>query len=113
MFSMHVINVAVEFSPEPAGRFITDGPTSGERFRNEILIPSLLKEDQLCVDLDELEGYGSSFLEESFGGVVRYGHFTADQLHSKLTISCEDDAIIQEIWSYIDDAEFNIENTRN
>lgn len=101
---MKILNIATDFSAEPAGRYRSDGPASGEQFREEQLAPALQGEDRVCVDLDDLEGFGSSFLEESFGGLVRLGYFSAEQLHQKLVLKCSDDAVIEEIWSYIDDA---------
>jgi len=96
------LKVSREFSAEPAGRFRTDGPNSGERFREELLIPALKKvEGKLVVDMNDLEGYGSSFLEEAFGGLIR-SEFTPKQLHDKLEILADDPALAQEVWSYID-----------
>lgn len=99
------IKVARSFSREPAGRFRTDGPHSGERFRDDVLVPALKKNAQITVDLDGTEGYGSSFLEEAFGGLVRLRNFTAKGLHQRLILICtEDESIPVEIWEYIDTA---------
>ena len=68
---MKIISIANDFSPVPAGRSQKDGPNSGERFRGQLLLPSL-NSGATCVKLDA-EGYGSSFLEEAFGGLVRVG----------------------------------------
>jgi hypothetical protein len=51
----------------PAGRNRSDGPYSGEFLRDEKLLP-VLAQDKVIVDLDGTLGYGSSFLEEAFGG---------------------------------------------
>jgi hypothetical protein len=71
---MSILNVA-EYAPSPGGRFISDGAFSGEWFRDEILAPALQKasaeSDKLVVILDGTSGYGSSFLEEAFGGLIR------------------------------------------
>ena len=101
-----LINVAREFSTEPAGRFPSDGPVNGERFRKELLLPALRKSDQhVCVNFDGTEGYGSSFLEEAFGGLVRVDGLTAADLRERLQIeSAEDPSVIEEIWQYIDHA---------
>lgn len=101
---MKTINIAKEFSAEPAGRYRADGPASGEQFREDQLAPALRGGERVCVDLNDMEGFGSSFLEESFGGLVRLGYFTAEQLHQNLEIKCSDEAVVEEIWSYIDDA---------
>lgn len=101
---MQIVRVAKDFSPVPAGRFRADGPYSGERFREEILRPLLSNGRPTLVDLDEAEGYGSSFLEEAFGGLVRNKYFTKDHLLKTLKIKCEDATYIDEVWSYIEDA---------
>lgn len=105
MNSKVTIDIAKQFSTEPAGRFPTDGPNSGERFRNELLLPALLSTQKVVVILDGAEGYGSSFLEEAFGGLVREGKFSAADLHDRLEIVSEEDAsLVQEAWDYIDTA---------
>jgi hypothetical protein len=99
------ITIAADFSRYPAGRFKADGPYSGERFRQEYLVPSLAKLDKVTVILDGTLGYGSSFLEEAFGGLVREEGFTATELKKKLVIVSKDDATFEtEVWTYIEDA---------
>lgn len=69
------ISIAKDFSKTPGGRFITEGDCSGEKFRNDILIPkfkqALKNNVKLEIDLDGCMGYPSSFLDESFGGLAR------------------------------------------
>ena len=97
------ITIAKQYSREPAGRFLADGPHSGERFREDYLVPALKQYDTVTIDLDGTEGYGSSFLEEAFGGLVRLRGFKAADLHKRLVlISNEDESIPIEIWDYID-----------
>ncbi len=81
-----MIDVASDFSPYPAGRFKSDGPFSGEQFREDRLLPALRRGEHVTVRLAGTKGYGSSFLEEAFGGLVRHGHFSQDQLQRHLTI---------------------------
>lgn len=105
MATLH-ISIAKDFSEFPAGREPEDGPNSGQRFRDEILGPKLQSansEDFVEVDLDGTMGYGSSFLEEAFGGLVRRHKFPSDILKQKLHI--KDSRVIYErmVWSYIDD----------
>lgn len=100
---MATINVAHEFSRFPYGRHIKDGPYSGEHFRKNFLVLALKSNSQLVVDLDGTLGYGSSFLEEAFGGLVRLEGFTAKQLKSILRVVSKTDPSLEgEIWSYID-----------
>ncbi|MGZ4996580.1 MAG: STAS-like domain-containing protein [Methylobacter sp.] len=100
-----LINIAKDFSDEPFGRFYTDGDYSGERFRKEYLLPALSEYDKVIVNLDGSEGYGSSFLEEAFGGLIRKHGFSCDEIKKRFEfISKEDESYIQEIMQYIDEA---------
>jgi hypothetical protein len=83
---MVTIFVATDFSKFPAGRFYSDGEFSGQRFREEFLLPALRSSDNVKVILAGTKSYGSSFLEEAFGGLVRYGYFTSEQLAHQLEI---------------------------
>ena len=78
MEHMNMISIARDFSVTPGPRLIVEGDFSGEAFRETLLKPrfekSLEKKEKLVVDLDGTVGYGTSFLEESFGGLARtYG----------------------------------------
>jgi hypothetical protein len=99
-----VINVAADFTRFPAGRYRSDGPYSGERFREDFLIPALVSGATVRVILDGTMGFGSSFLEEAFGGLARDGRFPRDVLLRSLTLESRDGSIVDEIWSYIDEA---------
>lgn len=79
--STTTIEFATEFSQFPAGRYRNDGPFPGEAFRDDLLEPRLREFDVVVVNLEGAMGYGSSFLEEAFGGLVRQGKFTAEALH--------------------------------
>jgi hypothetical protein len=65
------VNIAKQFSKLPGGRYVRLGPYSGEEFRTRFLIEPLRQGKTVVVELDGVRGYGSSFLEEAFGGVVR------------------------------------------
>ena len=99
-----VINVASDFTRYPAGRYRDDGRFSGERFREDFLIPALLKGEGLRVILDGTMGFGSSFLEEAFGGLARDSRFPREVLLGALKLESRDESLIDEIWSYIDEA---------
>lgn len=94
-----MINVAKDFSRAPAGRFVSDGPNSGERFRNQLLIPALNKADSVVLELDGTRGYGSSFLEEAFGGLVRAGYAAVDLLR-RIRFRTNDPSLVEEIKGY-------------
>lgn len=69
------INVRNDFSESPGGRYIYEGDYSGELFRDKILIPAYQKaenaNEKLEINFDGCYGFGTSFLEEAFGGLVR------------------------------------------
>jgi hypothetical protein len=98
------IRIATEFSRYPAGRYIKDGPYSGELFRKKFLEPNLPMHEKITIDLDGTRGYGSSFLEEAFGGLVRKG-FSKSELKEKLEIKASNQSLKAEIFDFIDKAE--------
>lgn len=86
---MAVIRV-IDRCPYPGGRYVADGPYSGEFFREEVLRPQLTaaisSREVLTVVLDGAPGYGSSFLEEAFGGLIRTGAFRAQDVRTWLKV---------------------------
>lgn len=87
---MKQFQIGRDYSDAPAGRYRKDGPYSGERFREDFLIPALSAEDAVEVDLSGVAGYGSSFLEEVFGGLVRDWTGTKEELSAKLRVVATD-----------------------
>lgn len=83
------IYIARDFTRYPGPRYAKDGPFSGELFRAEKLSPALAAAKAegaiVTVYLDDVAGYGSSFLEESFGGLLRHG-FTKDDVQKHLKV---------------------------
>jgi hypothetical protein len=105
MMSMTKINIAKQFYDAPVGRFPADGDYNGQRFRNEYLVPALKSGNDVFIDMDGTDGYGSSFLEEAFGGLVRLCGFTSKDLHARLRLKSDEDlSFIEEVWEYIDSA---------
>lgn len=100
---MKMISVAQDFSRFPAGRLRKDAKHSGQEFREERLIPALQTPGDVVVDMDGTRGYGSSFLEEAFGGLVRTGLFSRENL-KRLDIRTSDPFLKVEIQQYMDDA---------
>lgn len=98
------IKVATDFGLEPYGRFPEHGEFSGQRFRHEFLLPALSKGHQVLVEMAGAVGYGSSFLEESFGGLVRLGYFTAEQLKKNLVVRHPLQLNVDRVWQYIGSA---------
>lgn len=99
-----VIHIAKDFSRYPGGRWRTDGEFSGQRFREELLAPALNAHDRVILELDGTLGYGSSFLEEAFGGLIREDGFTPRGLRGKLVLQATDFAVIGTITAYITEA---------
>lgn len=89
MADVATISIARDFSPYPAGRKRGDGPFTGEKFREEILRPLLVREHHVILDIDGVEGLPSSFLEEVFGGLIRLG-WTPHQLRSAVEFRSTD-----------------------
>ncbi|MCT8631654.1 DUF4325 domain-containing protein [Glaesserella parasuis] len=101
---MQKLNVR-DFTLFPGPRYIKLGEYSGEWFREEILIPSIKIDSDIIIDLDGVAGYGSSFLEEAFGGSVRKGVDTEILFNiiNKL-VSNDDPDLVEEIRDYVNDA---------
>ena len=98
--SNKTISVAVDFSPSPAGRYRSDGPYPGEAFREDLLLPALRAHESVTVEFDGTDGFGSSFLEEAFGGLVREG-FTEEMLRRRLHIKSSRRSYEARVWGYI------------
>ena len=82
------INIAVDFSRIPGARYPEEGDFSGQEFRQTILLPKLQeaikKKEMLTINLDGTAGLGTSFLEESFGGLIRVDKFDIESLKNTL-----------------------------
>jgi len=80
------VNIAEEFSPVLGGRWIRLGEFSGEEFYNCILKQkfeeALSSGNKLNIYLDGTRGYGSSFLDQSFGELAR--QFGIDKVDNTL-----------------------------
>jgi len=98
------LSIAAAFSKFPAGRYKSDGPNSGERFRDDVLFPLLESGEKVLLQLDGTLGYGSSFLEEAFGGLVRDRKLMPARIRELLTLETSDKSLELEIWRYIDEA---------
>lgn len=114
MKTYKTLNIGADFSPDPAGRFLTDGDGNGESFRETSLKPmieSLDSGEKLKIIIDDgVEGYGSSFLNESFGGMVKYGYIqNQDMLDVIEIIYAKEDFEFykKKIISYITQASYN------
>lgn len=97
------INISKDFSKNPSGRYIRDGRTSGEAFLKNNLLPALKTHDLIIVELDGVRGYGSSFLEEAFGGLIRETRMSLDDFFVKIKLITTDPLLEMEIDSYLKD----------
>jgi hypothetical protein len=101
---MSTVNIAKDFTRFPSGRFKKNGNTSGEAFRERFLESQIQKGEIITIELDGTIGYGSSFLEEAFGGLVRKLRLAPDKIQEKINLISEDPSLIEEIKTYIEDA---------
>lgn len=94
------INIAKDFSAYPAGRFRSEGDTSGEAFLLDHLlgklIAAIIEKSLLEIDLNDMNGYPSSFISGSFGKITYelgkiIGQKKASELIRKhIVLKCED-----------------------
>lgn len=106
---MITISIAKDFSRIPGARFPEEGDYSGQEFRNNVLLPKLKHaisaHEKLKVILDGTAGLGTSFLEESFGGLIRIDNISySDIMNTIVLISDEDEDYIEEINQYLSEA---------
>lgn len=93
---MKSYSIAKSYTLRPGPRYRSEGVShSGEDFRETVLAP-LIKEainnkQQVLIDLDGVLGYGPSFLEESFGGLIREEHIDYEDIKRVLIIKSDDD----------------------
>ena len=103
---MITISIAKDFSRIPGARFPEEGDYSGQEFRKNILQPKLKEalaiHTTLRVVLDGTAGLGSSFLQESVGGLIRNDGFSYEDIQKTIVlISDEDEEYIEEINEYL------------
>ena len=102
-------SIAKTYSRTPGPRYEKEGSYSGEKFRREYFYPALLdavKDNSvLNVDLDGTFGYGASFLEETFGGLIRHRQLDYDTIVRHIQLkSEEEDYLIEDIMEYLKQA---------
>lgn len=107
---MLTIKIASDFSRAPGPRYISEGDNSGELFRGVHLFPKVEKaiatHQELLVDLDGTAGFATSFLEESFGGLIRVNLVPLAKLDGVLKLkSIEEPELKKEIREYMVAAE--------
>jgi hypothetical protein len=91
------VSIARDFSPHPGPRYRRQGPASGEEFR-ALLVEWLKQAERLIVDLDGTSGFGSSFLDEAFGGLIRNEGLRREDLAERLVIKSDmDESYLEEV----------------
>lgn len=98
------VDIGQQFSRLPAGRKPDDGKFCGETFRERFLSAPIAAGKAVVIKLDNVLSYGSSFLEEAFGGLVRQYSYSPKALRSQITLDSTDPYLVDEIWHYIDNA---------
>lgn len=103
----NLITIANDFSVTPGSRYRTEGPFSGEEFREDVLAPKfvevLARDEKLTINLDGTLGYGTSFLEEAFGGLARIHNSQLVLDHIEI-ISTEEPYLKDDVLEYIEKA---------
>jgi len=111
---MITIDILKDFSATPGARYITDGPYSGEDFRDRFLdghFADHAADYKIKIILDGTEGYATSFLEEAFGGLARkYGKQRC--LDRFEFISEEEEFLPREIKDYIEHCNDKLETKK-
>ena len=103
------LKIATDFSTTPGARYKEEGDFSGEEFREKVLFPKFnearTKGCHLIINLDGTAGLGTSFLEESFGGLLRSNKLKyKDVVETIKFVSIENPDYIEEILGYLSDA---------
>jgi hypothetical protein len=102
-----VMRIAAEFACTPGARNTDEGAYSGEEFLKRRLLPAFKEIVQqngvLLIDLDNTEGYATSFLEEAFGGLSRLYDARVVLKHLEFK-SSDEPLLIDEIKMYISQA---------
>jgi hypothetical protein len=100
----YILSVADDFTKYPGFRYKQLGKGSGEEFFTNHLTPAFTDYVKVVIKLDGTSGYGSSFLEEAFGSLVRDLKLSPKDLRQRLVLISTDTSKIIEIWQYIEDA---------
>lgn len=105
--TIHRITIARDFSETPGPRSRDEGDFSGEEFLERILLPAykqaVSEDGGVLIDLDGTEGYATSFLESTFGGLART--FPNEDILSRITFKSDDEPyLVDEIRNYVRDA---------
>jgi hypothetical protein len=98
-------SVAKDFSAFPGPRRSVQGLFSGEALRKLLARRLRAHPGGMTINLDGTRGYGSSFLDEAFGGLIRSENFPKAEILNRLQfISKLDPTYVDEIMESINKA---------
>ena len=103
------LSIAKDYSRTPGTRYRKEGKFSGEEFRDKILFQKMeeaIKQDKiLVVNLDGVAGYATSFLDESFGGLIYNKGMDYNEVISHLEIEAEEfERYKEKVYEYLKEA---------
>lgn len=103
---MKTIKLAIDFSRFPIGRNDNEGEFNGDKFKREVLLPRWQELDHnhnenLIIDLDGIAGVGRSFLDSSFGVLLRDKVFTENDLKKRIVFQSKDLQIKEKVDRFI------------
>lgn len=103
------LNIVLEYTDLPGGRYIRQGSHSGEDFRENLLKSKyeycLANNEKLIINFDGGYGYASSFLEEAFGGMVRQGYDAKDMIKRIVFVTEDEPELEKRCIKYIKEAQ--------
>ncbi|WP_295117607.1 STAS-like domain-containing protein [uncultured Chitinophaga sp.] len=90
---MYTLKIADSFTPFPGLRHCNISDNSGEEFYHKVLNPAFAQqvraEQPITIDIDDSQGYASSFLDEAFGNMVY--DFGLETVRRYVTITSEEE----------------------
>jgi len=109
------IKITRDYTDAPGDRYRTNGPCSGEEFREEYLLPALQKYEKIIIDLSGIYGMSSGFGSEAFEMLIEKDGFSYAELQRRLKIIADDNNAedIDMLWSYMHRAEERKTNTHD
>ena len=84
-----IFSIAKDFGPFAGPRRRVQGPHSGEALRGKLLKFLDSHPGRIKIILDGTKGMGSSFLDEAFGGLIRYEGKRKAELETRLVYQSE------------------------
>ena len=102
-----IIHVRVaDFTQTPVGRYIHEGPHSGEAYRKNILSDEFKQAmgsgQKLLINIDGLNACPSSFFNEAIFGLVEEYGITLETLMSIIKIDSTNPRLAESVKNYID-----------